>query len=152
MANLDSLDKKILTLVANDARIPFLEVARTCKVSGAAIHQRMQKLTQMGIIKGSQYILDPEKVGNGTCAFVGILLRDPKDSDRVLKALMKVPEIAECHFTTGDYDMFLKIYAHDNAHLLQIIHDKLQSIGIQRSETMVSLNEPINRQMPIFND
>ncbi len=152
MANLDSLDKKILSLVANDARIPFLEVARTCKVSGAAIHQRMQKLTQMGIIKGSQYILDPEKVGNGTCAFVGILLRDPKDSDRVMKALMKIPEITECHFTTGNYDMFLKIYAHDNAHLLKIIHEKLQSVGIQRSETMVSLNEPINRQMPIFND
>lgn len=152
MATLDALDKKILTLVANDARIPFLEVARTCKVSGAAIHQRMQKLTTMGIIKGSQYILDPEKVGNGTCAFVGILLRDPKDAERVMKALMKVPEITECHFTTGNYDMFLKIYAHDNAHLLKIIHEKLQAIGIQRSETMVSLNEPINRQMPIFND
>ncbi len=148
--NLDELDKKMLNLIAADARIPFLEIARKCNVSGAAIHQRMQKLQQMGIIKGSQYVFEPEKVGNGTCAFVGILLRDPSDSDRVLAGLMKIPEIVECHYTTGNYDMFVKIYAHDNAHLLSIIHDKLQPIGIQRSETMISFHEPIHRQMPIY--
>ena len=150
MANLDELDKKILSLIASDARIPYLEVARKCEVSGAAIHQRMQKLQQMGIIKGSYYLFDPELVGNETCAFVGILLRDPSDSDRVLEELRKIPEIVECHFTTGDYDMFLKLYAHDNAHLLSVIHEKLQAIGIQRSETMISLREPIHRQMPIY--
>ena len=147
---LDDLDKEILNLIASDAKIPFLEVARKCEVSGAAIHQRMQKLQQMGVIRGSQYLFDAEKVGNGTCAFVGLLLRDPSDSDRVLAELMKIPEIVECHFTTGNYDMFVKIYAHDNAHLLSIIHDKLQPIGIQRSETMISFHEPINRQMPIL--
>ena len=130
--------------------MPFLEVARKCKVSGAAIHQRMQKLHQMGIIKGSQYLFDPALVGNGTCAFIGILLRDPSDSDRVLAELMKIPEIVECHLTTGNYDMFIKIYTHDNAHLLSVIHEKLQPIGIQRSETMVSFSEPIHRQMPIY--
>jgi len=150
MMVLDDLDKEILNLIASDAKIPFLEVARKCNVSGAAIHQRMQKLTSMGVIKGSQYLFDPEKVGNGTCAFVGLLLRDPSDSDRVVTELVKVPEIVECHFTTGNYDLFVKIYAHDNAHLLSIIHDKLQPIGIQRSETMISFYEPINRQMPIL--
>lgn len=150
MTTLDELDEKILNLIANDARIPFLEVARKCNVSGAAIHQRMQKLSQMGIIKGSQYVFDPEKVGNGTCAFVGILLKDPSDSDRVVAKLKEFPEVVECHYTTGDYDLFLKVYAHDNSHLLSIIHDKLQPIGVQRSETMVSFNEPINRQMPIY--
>lgn len=150
MTNLDDLDKRILNLIACDARIPFLEVARKCKVSGAAIHQRVQKLQQMGIIKGSQYLFEPEKVGNGTCAFVGLLLRDPSDSDRVLEELKKIPEIVECHLTTGNYDMFIKIYAHDNAHLLSIIHEKLQPIGIQRSESMISFHEPIHRQMPIY--
>lgn len=149
MVILDELDEKILDLIADDARIPFLEVARKCNVSGAAIHQRMQKLQQMGVIKGSQYLFDPESVGNGTCAFVGILLRDPSESDRVVAELRKVPEVVECHYTTGNYDLFIKIYAHDNAHLLSLIHDKLQVIGIQRSETMVSFNEPIHRQMPI---
>lgn len=150
MMVLDDLDKEILNLIASDAKIPFLEVARKCEVSGAAIHQRMQKLTSMGVIRGSQYLFDPEKVGNGTCAFVGLLLRDPSDSDRVLAELVKIPEIVECHFTTGNYDIFVKIYAHDNAHLLSIIHDKLQPIGIQRSESMISFHEPINRQMPIL--
>ncbi len=147
---IDDLDKKILNLISNDARIPFLEVARKCNVSGAAIHQRMQKLQQLGIIKGSQYLFDPEKVGNGTCAFIGILLRDPSDSERVLNELRNIPEIVECHLTTGNYDMFIKLYTHDNAHLLRVIHEKLQPIGIQRSETMVSFNEPIHRQMPIY--
>jgi Lrp/AsnC family transcriptional regulator for asnA, asnC and gidA len=109
----------------------------------------MQKLQQMGVIKGSQYLFDAEKVGNGTCAFVGLLLKDPSDSDRVVEQLKLVPEVVECHYTTGDYDLFIKLYAHDNAHLLSIIHNKLQHIGIQRSETMVSFHEPINRQMPI---
>ena len=149
MVILDELDEKILDLIADDARIPFLEVARKCNVSGAAIHQRIQKLQQMGVIKGSQYLFDPESVGNGTCAFVGILLRDPSESDRVVAELRKAPEVVECHYTTGNYDLFIKLYAHDNAHLLSLIHDKLQVIGIQRSETMVSFNEPIHRQMPI---
>ena len=149
MLILDELDEKILNLIANDARIPFLEVARQCDVSGAAIHQRMQKLQQMGVIKGSRYLFDAEKVGNGTCAFVGLLLKEPSDSERVVAKLKLVPEVVECHYTTGDYDLFIKLYAHDNAHLLSIIHDKLQQIGIQRSETMVSFHEPINRQIPI---
>jgi len=149
MVTLDELDEKILNLIANDARIPFLEVARKCNVSGAAIHQRMQKLTQQGVVKGSQYVFEPEKVGYGTCAFIGILLKDPSDFDRVLDKLKDVPEVVECHFTTGNYDMFIKLYAHDNAHLLSLIHDKLQPIGIQRSETIISFYEPINRQMPI---
>lgn len=149
MITLDALDQKILDLIANDARIPFLEVARECKVSGAAIHQRIQKLVQQGVIKGSQFIFDPEKIGFGTCAFVGLFLKDPSDFDRVLVALKGIPEVVECHYTTGNYDMFVKLYARDNAHLLSIIHDKLQHIGIQRSETIISFNEAFNRQLPI---
>ncbi len=149
MNTLDSLDEKILNMIANDARVPFLEVARQCGVSGAAIHQRMQKLQQMGVVKGSQFLFDPEKVGYGTCAFIGILLKDPSDFDRVLAKLEMIPEVVECHFTTGNYDMFIKLYAHDNAHLLSLIHDRLQPIGIQRSETIISFYEPINRQMPV---
>ncbi len=148
-ANLDALDRQILSLIASDARIPFLEVARECHVSGAAIHQRIQKLQQLGVLKGSQFVLDPELIGYGTCAFVGIFLKDPTDSARVTEALRDIPEVVECHFTTGNYDMFLKIYARDNHHLLSIIHDQVQPIGIQRSETIISFNEAITRQMPV---
>ena len=148
--NLDSLDKKILHLIAEDARIPFLEVARVCNVSGAAIHQRIQKLTNLGIMKGSQFIIDPEKVGYETGAYIGLYLKNPENFDSVVEALKKIPEVVECHYTTGGFDMFIKIYAVNNHHLLNIIHDKLQPLGLSRSESIISFNAAINRQLPIM--
>ena len=146
---LDALDKKILELVIADARIPFLEVARACNVSGAAIHQRIQKLTNIGILKGSQFNIDPEKIGYETCAFIGLYLKDPEKFDDVVEDLRKIPEVVECHYTTGGYDMFIKLYAYNNHHLLNVIHDKLQPLGLSRSETIISFNEAINRPITI---
>ena len=133
---LDALDEQILKLIAGNARIPFLEVARACNVSGAAIHQRIQKLTNLGILKGSEYVIDPEKIGYETCAYIGIYLKDPESFDSVTKALEAIPEVVECHFTTGKYDMFIKIYAKNNHHLLSIIHDKLQPLGLAQDELL----------------
>ena len=147
--NLDSLDKKILSLIASDARTPFLEVARACNVSGAAIHQRIQRLTAIGILKGSQFIINPEKIGYETCAYIGLYLKDPSKFDEVVEELRKIPEVVECHYTTGGFDMFIKLYAKNNHHLLNIIHDKLQPLGLSRSATIVSFNAVINRQLPI---
>lgn len=147
--NLDSLDKKILKLIAEDARIPFLEVARSCNVSGAAIHQRIQKLNNMGALKGSKFIIDPEKIGYETCAYMGLNLKNPERFDEVVDELKKIPEVVECHYTTGDYDMFIKIYAVNNHHLLNIIHDRLQPLGLSRSETIISFNSAFSRQLPI---
>lgn len=149
---LDSLDRKILKLIATDARVPFLEVARACNVSGAAIHQRIQKLTTLGILKGSEFIIDPEKIGYEACAFVGLFLKDPSSFDGVVEKLRQIPEVTECHYTTGGYDMFIKIYAKSNHHLLNIIHDKLQPLGLSRSETIVSFNAVIDRQLPILDE
>ena len=104
--NLDELDRKILKLISADARIPFLEVARACNVSGAAVHQRIQKLVNTGVLKGSKFIIDPEKIGYETCAYIGLFLKDPSNFDAVLAELKKIPEVVECHFTTGGFDMF----------------------------------------------
>lgn len=147
---LDKLDKQILRLIAGDARIPFLEVARACNVSGAAIHQRIQKLTHLGILKGSQFVIDPEKIGYETCAYIGLNLKNPENFDSVVEELKNIPEVVECHYTTGDFDMFIKIYAVNNHHLLNIIHDKLQPLGLSRSETIISFNSAIDRQLPIM--
>lgn len=151
MANqkLDNLDKQILKLIADDARIPFLEVARTCNVSGAAIHQRIQKLTSMGILKGSQFIIDPEKMGYETCAYIGLNLKNPEAFDDVVAELKRIPEVVECHYTTGNFDMFIKLYAINNHHLLNIIHDRLQPLGLASSQTLISFHAAINRQLPI---
>ncbi len=146
---LDELDEKILKIIMNNARIPFLEVARACNVSGAAIHQRVQKLTNLGIIKGSEYIIDNVKVGYETSAYMGLFLKDPGDFDKVVSALSVIPEVVECHYTTGEYDLFIKLYAKNNQHLLEIIHKKLQPIGLSRTETLISFKEAFRRQIPL---
>ncbi len=149
---IDSLDKKILHLISRDARIPFLEVARECNVSGAAIHQRMQKLRKMGVLVGSEFIVDTYKIGYQTCAYVGITLTDVKKFDSVVEELRKVHEVVECHSTTGKYTMFIKIYAKDNRHLLRLIFDKISVIeGIKSTETFqLSLDEIFRRQLSVF--
>ena len=146
---LDNLDKQILRMIAEDARVPFLEVARACDVSGAAIHQRIQKLTSMGVLKGSQFIINPEKIGYETCDYIGLNLRNPEKFDDVMVELQKIPEVTECHYTTGNFDMFIKIYAKNNHHLLNIIHDKLQPLGLASSETLISFNTVFDRQLPV---
>ena len=135
--SLDKLDKKILHLIAEDARIPFLEVARSCNVSGAAIHQRIQKLTNLGVLKGSQFVIDPEKIGYETCAYVGLYLKNPEDFDNVVSALRKIPEVVECHYTTGGYDLFIKIYAINNHHLLNIIIGHIEPLLHNRCTVLV---------------
>lgn len=146
---LDKLDKQILRLIAADARIPFLEVARICNVSGAAIHQHIQKLTALGVLRGSQFLIDPEKIGYETCAYIGLNLKDPERFDEVVEELRKIPEVTECHYTTGNFDMFIKLYALNNHHLLTIIHDKLQPLGLSSSQTLISFNSAIDRQLPV---
>ncbi len=147
---LDEIDKKILSMVTADARVSFLEVARVCGVSGAAIHQRIQKLGKLGIIKGSTFCIDPENMGYETCAYIGLYLKDPSAFDKVAAALREIPQVVECHYTTGGYDMFIKIYARNNHDLLNIIHDKLQPLGLRSSETIISFHEAIKRQVPIL--
>ncbi len=149
---IDKLDKKILRLISQNARIPFLEVARECNVSGAAIHQRIQKLQQIGVIKGSEFIVDAYKIGYQTCAYIGITLKDIACFNQVVEAIRAIPEVVECHYTTGRYAMFIKLYAKDNKHLLQIILDKLSVIeGVAHTETFqMSLDEIFHRQLAVF--
>ena len=146
---LDELDEKILRMIVNNARIPFLEVARECDVSGAAIHQRVQKLTNLGVIKGSEFVIDPEKIGYETCAFVGIFLTSPSTFDYVVKEMEKIPEVVECYYTTGQYDLMIKVYAKNNKDLLRIIHSELQPLGLSRTETLISFKDAFRKKLPI---
>ena len=149
-SHIDSLDKKILTIIKGNARVPFLEVARECNVSGAAIHQRVQRLIKMGVIKGSEFIIDPKKIGYNTCAYMGIFLEKASMFKDVVKELEKIPEITQCHYITGNYSIFIKVYTKDNENLKTILIDKLQAIkGISRTETFISLEESFNRQLPV---
>ena len=149
---IDRLDKKILQMISQDARIPFLEVARECNVSGAAIHQRIQKLRNMGVLIGSEFIVDTYKIGYQTCAYIGIMLTDVKMFNTVVDELKKIPEVVECHYTTGKYAMFIKMYAKDNRHLLRLILEKISTLpGVSGTETFqLSLDEIFHRQLSVF--
>ena len=100
---------------------------------------------------GSMFLINPEKIGYETCAYIGLNLKDPSSFDSVVEALREIPEVVECHYTTGDYDMFIKIFAHNNHHLLNVIHDKLQPLGLSRSETIISFGSAFNKQLPVVN-
>ena len=147
--DLDELDEKILKLIVYNARVPFLEVARECNVSGAAIHQRVQKLANLGVVKGSEFIVDPEKLGYEACAFVGIFLTSPSTFDHVVKELEKIPEVVECYYTTGQYDLLIKVFAKNNKDLLRIIHNELQPLGLARTETLISFKDAFRKKFPI---
>jgi Lrp/AsnC family transcriptional regulator for asnA, asnC and gidA len=147
---IDTLDRKILAIIKKNARTPFLEVGRACEVSGAAVHQRVQRLIKEGVITGAEFILDPKKVGYHTCAFMGIFLEKASMFKDVAHQLEQIPEIVECHYTTGNYSIFIKIFAQNNEHLRRILTDNLQAIqGISRTETFISLEETFKRQLPV---
>lgn len=146
--SLDSLDINILRNLSQNARKPYLEIARESGVSGAAIHQRIQRLTSLGIIRGSECLIDPAAVGYDTCAYVGMYLRDPAQYNTVVEKLSEMPEVVECHYTTGQYDIFAKLYARNNDHLLHILQ-RIQAIGMARTETLISFKQIFKRQMQI---
>jgi len=150
--HLDSLDKRILRILMKNAREPFLEVARQCGVTGAAIHQRVQKMIAEGIISGSQFVVDPRGMNYNTCAFVGIQvnLTHKTTHEEVFQKIMEIPEIVECHHITGKYSLLLKIYTRNNEHLKKLLVEKVQSIlEITNTETFISLEEGFTRQLPV---
>jgi hypothetical protein BACCOPRO_02427 len=147
--HIDNLDTKILQMLVDNGRKPFLEIARECGVSGAAIHQRIAKLQATNILEGSRALIKPTTLGYDTCAFIGIFLKEPDKFNEVVERLKEVPEVVECHFTTGEYDMLIKIYARDNEHLLHLIHERLQPLGLMRTETLVSFREVFSRALPV---
>ncbi len=148
--NLDAIDRKILKFLIKNARMPFLEIARECGISGAAIHQRIRKLDESGVILGSRLIVDPKTLGFDVCAYIGIRLQDPQYLDATVEKLKQIPEIVECHFITGTYNVFVKFYCQDNEHLMKTIFDGIVRIqGISTTQTYISLFEAFQRQVNV---
>lgn len=148
--NLDQIDLHILDIITKNARIPFKDVAAEVGVSRAAVHQRVNRMIEMNVITGSGYNIDPRKVDYKTCTYVGIFLEKGGFYDDVATMLQAIPEIVECHYTTGAYAIFVKVYARDNEHLKEILSDKVQKIsGVSSTETFISLEETFKRQVPI---
>lgn len=146
-ANLDATDRKILRFLVKNARMPFLEIARECGISGAAIHQRIKKLEDSGVILGSRMTVNPKMLGFDVCAFVNIRIQDPMMSVSVVERIKHIPEIVECHFITGNYTLMVKLYCVDNEHLMHTIFDGILHIqGVSSTQTYISLDESFQRE------
>ena len=146
--HLDQTDQKILSFLVKNARMPFLEIARECGVSGAAIHQRVKKLELNGVITGSQLLVKPKALGLNVCAFISVSLYEADKYPEVITQLKKISEIVECHFVTGKAALLVKVYCFDNDHLMNILLNTIQNIPyIQSTETMIYLDQAIERQV-----
>lgn len=149
-ANIDKIDRKILQMLIGNARMPYLEIARECGISGAAIHQRVKKLFDQGIILGSRTVVDPKMLGYDVCAFVGLRMQDPSVGDMTVSQLKSISEIVDCNYITGQYNLMIKLYCLDNNHLMHTMFDKVLRIpGVVATETFISLSEPFSRQIDV---
>jgi len=150
MIKIDKLDRKILEIISQNARIPFKDVALDCGVSRAAIHQRVQRMIELDVIIGSGYFINPKILGYSTCTYIGVKLEKASMYKTVIPELDKIPEIVESHFTTGPYTILVKLYARDNEHLMDLLNNRIQDIpGVVSTETMISLSQGVKRQIPI---
>lgn len=147
---IDKTDLRILALLMENAGLPYTEIGKRVFVSGGTVHVRMKKMEQMGIVKGSQLLIDPAKLGWDISAFLGVYLDKSSLYEEVAADLEKIPEVVNIHYTTGIYSIFAKIVCRDTGHLREVLHDKIQKVkGIQRTETFISLDERINRSIPL---
>ena len=147
---IDGLDKVILKALMTNARKSINEIAKTAGISGAAVHQRLKKLEKTNLISGSQLVINPKVLGYKTMAFIGIYLDKAIRNPEAVKKLEKIPEVIECHYTTGNWSILIKILCEDNQHLMNVLNHKIQTIeGVSRTETFISLNQQIKRQIQI---
>ncbi len=147
---IDNLDIQILSILMKNATTPYTEIAKELIVSGGTIHVRMKKLEEMGVIKGASLEVDPQKLGYDITAFLGIFLEKGSQYNDAVKQLKTIKEIVELHYCTGGYSIFAKIVCHDTTHLREVLNEQIQSVkGIQRTETFISLEESIRRQITL---
>ena len=150
MEKIDKLDRKILEIISQNARVPFRDVAEQCDVSRAAIHQRVQRMIENSVITGSGYHVNPKVLGFLTSAYIGVKLERGSMYKTAIPEFEKIPEVTECHFTTGPYTLLVKLYARDNEHLMDLLNNRIQEIpGVVATETMISLNQAVKRKVPI---
>jgi Lrp/AsnC family transcriptional regulator, regulator for asnA, asnC and gidA len=151
--NLDKLDYQIIQHMMEDAEISYADLGKKLFVSGGTIHVRIKKLQEMGIVKGTRLAVDTHKLGYNVIAFVGIYLEKSSLYDSVAKDLMKIPEVVRLNYTTGNYSMFVEIACKDINQLRYVLHDQMQKIkGIERTETLISLEESLNRNIQVAQD
>lgn len=147
--HLDAVDKKIIYMLMDNAKTSLAQISKNVGISTTAVHQRIKKLEQAGVIENSISFLNPKKIGYKVVSYIGVFLDQPSHYQDAIKALKEVNEVVEAHYTTGNYTVFLKVFCIDNDHLMQILN-KIQKLkGVTRTETFISLEQSINRQLKV---
>ncbi|MUH36677.1 winged helix-turn-helix transcriptional regulator [Zobellia amurskyensis] len=145
---LDSVDHKILTLLSNDAQMPYTEVAKHAGISPGTVHMRTRKMKNMGVIKGSTLSLDYSKMGYKMTVFLGIYLRESFLYKVVIEELTKIQEVVKIHHSTGKYDIFIKVHAKDSLHYRNLYQEAILTIeGIRGIESFISVEENMSRHI-----
>lgn len=149
-SDIDNIDLKIISLLNEDAKTPYTEIAKKVFVSSGTVHVRMKKLEDLGIVKSATLNINFTKLGYDIAAFLGIYLEKSSLYDTVIERLKEIPEIVSAYYTTGNYSIFAKIICRDTNHLRMVL-DKIQKVeGIDRTETLIVLEESINRPIKFF--
>lgn len=150
MKKLNDLDLKILRRLTVNARVPLRNVAEGENSSRSSVNQRLQRMLENGVITGLKYHVNPKKLGYNTCTFVGVRLERGSLYKEVAARLERIPEIVECHYTTGPYTLLIKLYAADNNDLMRVLNGTIQEIpGVAATETLISLDVSFERSIHI---
>jgi Lrp/AsnC family leucine-responsive transcriptional regulator len=137
---LDGIDREILGLLQDNARLPQAEIARTVGLAPSAVLERLRKLEGAGVIRGYAALLDPRAVDQGLLAFVAVRTTDRPGEVRIGRALADVPEVLEVHHVAGDDCLVLKVRARDTEHLSTILRNRLGNLkGVRATRTTIVL-------------
>ena len=144
MKKLNDLDLKILRRLTTNARVPLRDVAEGENSSRSSVNQRLTRMIENGVLTSLRYHVDPKKIGYSTCTYVGVTLERGSLYKEVAARFAEVPEIVECHFTTGPYTMLIKLYAIDNNDLMRIVNGIIQSTpGVAATDSSHSMSASI---------
>ena len=148
MNSIDDFDLQILKYLDEDGRMAYSAIATAMGVSNTMIHQRINRLTEQGILAGIKPVLNEKKLGYDWGAFTGLSLEKDHDSNRIIEELKKIPEVTECYYITGNYTLYVKIIAKNHEHMRQLLYEKIDSIpGIAKTDSLIELGCAFKRNI-----
>ncbi|HEX9150857.1 Lrp/AsnC family transcriptional regulator [Flavobacterium sp. ZS1P14] len=150
MDALDEFDINIIKELEKDGRMAFSAIAATLKISNTMVHQRVNRLTEQGILAGIKPVINEKKIGYDWASFTGITLNKDQDSNRIIEELKNIPEITECYYVTGSFTLYIKIVAQNHEHMRKILYEKIDNIpGISKTDSIIELGCAFKRNITL---
>ena len=137
---MDAIDQRLVELLRGNARMSYAELARQVGLSAPAVHERVGKLETSGVLRGYHADVDPESVGLGVTALIGIVQDSTTEMDTLLGTLRDMPEIESCYFMAGEESFLLKARVGTMPELEQLIVRLNRTSGVSRTRTAIALS------------